>query len=324
MPAAESFDGGERLLLVEQLCDECGRRDGVVERQRSQVVTSCRTNRQRDHRPTPHTPTRCAGRRLQPFAWPLQSVASLQPISVAITGSSTSGGGSSTYTCPLSTFTRNVRMRYSSPCSDSPVSSENVFLCSGQATFGSSPARADDAARQDERLLVRAHVLRGVPLAAAGEVEHGDLRLAVLDRRAAIEREIVRAADRHPPQRRLVVAARCSPSERPSSMRNCSSDTNSLGQSAGRLCPRSLTNSMHDSASSLLTNWRNRRRFSGSRTTAAHSHWYVSTSRCDHALPARRRCRACRGRRRRGYDRCRLRAFRSQTLVRVSRSAVMM
>ena len=39
-------------------------------------------------------------------AWPLQSVASLQPISVAITGSSTSGGGSSTYTCPLSTFTR--------------------------------------------------------------------------------------------------------------------------------------------------------------------------------------------------------------------------
>ena len=122
----------------------------------------------------------------------------------------------------------------------------------------------------------------GVPLAAAGEVEHGDLRLAVFDRRAAIEREIVRDSRPAPSAAAARLAARCSPSERPSSMRNCSSDTNSLGQSAGRLCPRSLTNSMHGSASSLLTNWRNRRRFSGSRTTAAHSHWYVSTRCCDH------------------------------------------
>ena len=49
--------------------------------------------------------------------------------------------------------------RYSSPCSDSPLSSENVFLCSGQATFGSPAASPTMPRDKHKRLFVRAHVL---------------------------------------------------------------------------------------------------------------------------------------------------------------------
>ena len=57
---------------------------------------------------------------------------------------------------------------------------------------------ADDAAGEDERPFVRAHVLAGVPLPFAGELEDSDLHAAVLDRRAPFERKIGDAADGGP------------------------------------------------------------------------------------------------------------------------------
>jgi len=45
---------------------------------------------------------------------------------------------------------------------------------------------ADDAARENEGVFVRAHVLAGIPLAAAGEIEDGDLHFAVLYGRSAV------------------------------------------------------------------------------------------------------------------------------------------
>ena len=80
----------------------------------------------------------------------------------------------------------------------SPVSSENVFLWTGQATLGMpfwSPIMPRD--RTNSRRC--GHMFwRGIPFAAAGEIEHGDLRLAVLDRRPAVVREIPDLADLDP------------------------------------------------------------------------------------------------------------------------------
>ena len=120
-------------------------------------------------------------------------------------------------------------------------------------------------------MLVRAGVLAGVPLAAGIEPEDGDLGLAVLDRAAAVGGKVAHRPDAHPlrlARSRLGVDGR-RPSARGTS---CSSGTKSDGQSAGRCWPRSVTNSTPGSVSSVLANcWKNRR-FSGSSTTAFHSH----------------------------------------------------
>ena len=129
---------------------------------------------------------------------------------------------------------------------------------------------AKNTAGQNKGLLVRAHLLAGIPGATAGEIEHGYLHLAV-DRRPTIVRKVLHLAHLYPGARRHLERSAsgrvCS-----SSRLSCTSDTVSDGQFPGRGWPRSCMISMHGSVSSVLTNWRNHLRFSGSLTTSAHSH----------------------------------------------------
>mmetsp|Transcript_80502 Transcript_80502/g.213712 ORF Transcript_80502/g.213712 Transcript_80502/m.213712 type:complete len:215 (+) Transcript_80502:128-772(+) len=59
-------------------------------------------------------------------------------------------------------------------------------------------SHAYEAAREHLQLLVRAGVLRGVPLASARVVEDGEFRLANLHSEAAVLPEVARGADIHP------------------------------------------------------------------------------------------------------------------------------
>src|SRR5687767_1415198 len=63
----------------------------------------------------------------------------MQCRSVASSASSCSCGGNNRYTSPSVTLTGNTFTESSSPERHSPDSSENVFLCNGQATLGVSP-----------------------------------------------------------------------------------------------------------------------------------------------------------------------------------------
>src|SRR5687767_2775412 len=51
----------------------------------------------------------------------------------------------------------NVRMRYSSPCSDSPLSREKVLLCNGQAIFG-TPAASPTIPRERTKAFLCGHM----------------------------------------------------------------------------------------------------------------------------------------------------------------------
>src|SRR6516162_1872426 len=68
--------------------------------------------------------------------------------------------------------------------------------------LGDAGLIADDAAREHHLFLVGAHVLAGVPLAAAAEVEHGDLRLTMLDGASAVHGKVPHLARRYPLRRR--------------------------------------------------------------------------------------------------------------------------
>ena len=72
------------------------------------------------------------------------------------------------------------------------------LLVHGAGDLGDALLIAEDAAREDRLALVRAGVLAGVPLAPGIEPEHGDLRIAVLDRAAAVEREVAHRPDADP------------------------------------------------------------------------------------------------------------------------------
>ena len=155
VPAAELLDGGERLLLVEQL----GQREppvAGVELTRAARSAHC-SRIGSEISPMAHTPT--PSQVADSSAWALQSDASLQPISVAITGSSTSGGGSSTYTCSSSTFTRKRPDAILLALQRLARFERERLLVQRAGDLRLLAGAADDAARQHERLLVRAHVL---------------------------------------------------------------------------------------------------------------------------------------------------------------------
>src|SRR5262249_56399824 len=74
------------------------------------------------------------------------------------------------------------------------------LLVHGASDLGDALLIAEDAARQDRLVLVRAGVLAGVPFAPGFEPEDGDLRIAVLDRAAAVAGEVAHRPDANPAQ----------------------------------------------------------------------------------------------------------------------------
>lgn len=79
------------------------------------------------------------------------------------------------------------------------------LLVQRAGNFGSAGLIAENAPRKDERLLVRAHILSGIPLAAAGKPEDRDLALTVFDGGAAVVRKVAHTADSDPGARFVVL-----------------------------------------------------------------------------------------------------------------------
>src|SRR5262249_11404178 len=72
--------------------------------------------------------------------------------------------------------------------------------------FGEAIGIAKNTAGQNKGLLVRAHLLTGIPGATAGEIEDGNLYLAVLDRCSTVVGKILHLAHAYPRARRLLGA----------------------------------------------------------------------------------------------------------------------
>src|SRR5262249_20515738 len=171
---------------------------------------------------------------------------------------SSSAGGSFTKTSPSRTTTGNVAIRYCGSERPAPVSSENVRLCSGQATFGASPC--GPRSPRPRTLSLRC--------GQVAWVAYHVLRLAKLN--TAIWTS----------PWRIVTP----PSGGTSSMRATrthaavSSSTAGggggvgSGQSAGRFCPRSRTNGRVSAGASLVVKRGEGLWWSGSPTPPSPSH----------------------------------------------------
>mmetsp|Transcript_95417 Transcript_95417/g.221458 ORF Transcript_95417/g.221458 Transcript_95417/m.221458 type:complete len:320 (-) Transcript_95417:3199-4158(-) len=89
------------------------------------------------------------------------------------------------------------------PCVADPPAGLQVVgvLVDGAGDLGCVPCHAHQAAREDLQLLVRAGVLRGVPLVRARVVEDGKLAVADLHSEARVSPVVARGAHVHPAPR---------------------------------------------------------------------------------------------------------------------------
>mmetsp|Transcript_22593 Transcript_22593/g.34071 ORF Transcript_22593/g.34071 Transcript_22593/m.34071 type:complete len:213 (+) Transcript_22593:299-937(+) len=187
---------------------------------------------------------------------------------VAKYSSRTAGGGSLANTSPPSTFTGKCDSERLGSSRPAPVRRSKVFLCSGQATLGASPAvPMMPSERTGARMCGQTFC-----------VQYHSPRLAKLKTASWVSPQSTAA----PPSsgKSSTVPTRSHWASAWMISGFMGTHSMALGQSAGRCCPLWGMFWMSSWLRSVLTNCRKRLRMAGSAAAVAHSFWYVSTTCC--------------------------------------------